>query len=462
LKTAGETGWTQTYGYDRYGNRAVTAGLVLDHQSLTPTSLNAFNASTNRLTASLYDAAGNQIQDAAGSRFTYDADNRQISSIVGVVSATYGYDGDGHRVRKGVANNATVYVYNVAGQLIAEYTDDPAPPSGGGGPSYLTTDHLGSTRVVTKSDGAVKARYDYVPFGEELPSGLRPTGIGYGGNDATKQKFTQKERDEESGLDYFGARYYSSPQGRFTGPDPNESVFTRQTSGEDGETEFRSDLSQPQHWNRYSYVLNNPLRLIDPDGKKWTESVHLGNAMLNVFAPPGTVLDLGDFLAHTRGVNFFYKDPSIEWAKIYTAGGSPENGGCVFGCFETYEAQPVALSLSLRFDIDEKTGKLNGVAVDLGRQDVISSGQNPLRTVWSPLPGLGRPPAEVTSVQINSGVLRGLTNQQLKALGNAFRMPQQGPLGPIATAVSQAVADEQKRRQEEERKRQEEEKKKKH
>jgi hypothetical protein len=184
--------------------------------------------------------------------------------------------------------------------------------------------------------------------------------------------------------------------------------------------------------------------------------------MVNVFAPPGTVLDLGSFLAHTRGVNFFYKDPSIQWAKISTAGAKPENGGCVFGCWETYESLPVALSLNLRFDIDEKTGNLTGVAVDLGRQDVISSGQNPLRTVWSPLPGFGRPAAEVTNVQINAGVLRGLTNQQLQALGNAFRRPQQGPLGPIATAISQGVADEEKRRQEEERKRQEEEKKKRH
>lgn len=121
----------------------------------------------------------------------------------------------------------------------------------------------------------------------------------------------------------------------------------------------------------------------------------------------------------------------------------------MLGCFETYEAQPVALSLNLRFDIDEKTGNLTGVAVDLGRQDVISSGQNPLRTVWSPLPGLGRPAAEVTNVQINTGVLRGLTNQQLQSLGDAFRRPQQGPLGPIATAINQAVGDEQKRRQEE-------------
>jgi hypothetical protein len=130
----------------------------------------------------------------------------------------YVYDGDGRRVKKIVAGSptrTTVFVYNPGGQLIAEYTSDPVPvPPGGGGTSYLTTDHLGSTRVVTGTNQsqAVKARYDYLPYGEEIPStaGGRSNVGGYGGGDSTRQKFTQKERDSESGLDYFLARYYSS------------------------------------------------------------------------------------------------------------------------------------------------------------------------------------------------------------------------------------------------------------
>jgi RHS repeat-associated protein len=62
---------------------------------------------------------------------------------------------------------------------------------------------------------------------------------------------TLKERDIETGLDYFGARYYASTQGRFSSPDRLLS------SGKEEE---------PQSWNRYSYVLNNPLALIDPSG----------------------------------------------------------------------------------------------------------------------------------------------------------------------------------------------------
>jgi RHS repeat-associated protein len=75
--------------------------------------------------------------------------------------------------------------------------------------------------------------------------------MGYSAADSTKQKFTQKERDNESGLDYFLARYYSSAQGRFTSADP------LLASGR---------IEGPQTWNRYAYAINNPLSYIDPTG----------------------------------------------------------------------------------------------------------------------------------------------------------------------------------------------------
>src|SRR5437867_5230935 len=65
------------------------------------------------------------------------------------------------------------------------------------------------------------------------------------------QKFTGKERDGETGLDNFGARYFSGPEGRFTSPDPLMASATAR---------------DPQTWNRYAYGLNNPLRFIDPTG----------------------------------------------------------------------------------------------------------------------------------------------------------------------------------------------------
>ena len=69
---------------------------------------------------------------------------------------------------------------------------------------------------------------------------------------------TGKERDAETGLDYFGARYMSSAQGRFTSPDPGMAG---------------SDPWKPQSWNAYSYTLNNPLRFTDPDGEAPIDAV---------------------------------------------------------------------------------------------------------------------------------------------------------------------------------------------
>jgi RHS repeat-associated protein len=67
------------------------------------------------------------------------------------------------------------------------------------------------------------------------------------------QLFTGKERDAETGLDYFGERYFSAAQGRFTSPDALMA---------------KNDwLVDPQRWNRYSYVRNNPLRYVDPNGE---------------------------------------------------------------------------------------------------------------------------------------------------------------------------------------------------
>ena len=109
---------------------------------------------------------------------------------------------------------------------------------------YYHLDALGSVRVVTNEAGAVVARHDFLPFGEEWnpPS-----------NAQEKKLFTGHERDAETGLDYFGARYHRPQVGRFTTVDP---VYT-----------WSENLVDPQRWNRYAYVRNNPLSWVDPDGR---------------------------------------------------------------------------------------------------------------------------------------------------------------------------------------------------
>ncbi len=256
ISTASEgTGpaWSQTYNYDQYGNRWV-ASVNLSLYSFTPTSSAAYNSS-NRLTTQFntnmaYDNAGNET-GIGGYLFTYDAENRQYSSSIGGSTTYYTYDGEGRRVMKSTPNGTTtVYVYDASGEVAAEYSSTPPPQIG---TLYLTPDHLGSTRIETNEVGAPVWYHDYLPFGEELLNGTGGRGSLYGVADAdgTTHKFTGKERDSETGLDYFGARYFSSAQGRFTSPD--KPLI--------GQQEI-----DPQSWNLYTYVRNNPLRYTDPDG----------------------------------------------------------------------------------------------------------------------------------------------------------------------------------------------------
>ena len=128
--------------------------------------------------------------------------------------------------------------------------------AGGEKIQWLVPDHLGTPRIILDQTGSLAnvKRHDYLPFGEELyaPAGGRTVAQGYTSGDGVRQQFTQKERDNETGLDYFGARYYSSTQGRFNGTDPLYVEMKR--------------LPYPQAWNLYTYTRNNPLRYIDDDG----------------------------------------------------------------------------------------------------------------------------------------------------------------------------------------------------
>jgi RHS repeat-associated protein len=118
-----------------------------------------------------------------------------------------------------------------------------------------------------------RPRHDYLPYGEELSAGIggRSVAQGYTASDSVRQQFTQKERDVETGLDYFLARYYSSVQGRFTSPDEFKGgayefwLLGDPSAGEKQALPF-GDIRLPQSHNKYQYCFNNPLKFIDPNG----------------------------------------------------------------------------------------------------------------------------------------------------------------------------------------------------
>jgi RHS repeat-associated protein len=244
LTSASDSGaWSRAFGYDPFANMWVTGSSGVALAGNTPTS-NVYNGS-NRMVGTSYDVAGNQVT-VNGDMLVYDAENHvalamEPPSLGGGVE-NYVYDGEGRRIGKWAFSNATVYVYDAFGELAAEYsTATNTPPCT---TCYLSLDHLGSTRLVTDQSGNVVARHDYLPFGEETTANTV---------DSINQKFTGKERDQETGLDYFGARYFGSALGRFTSPDPLMAS---------------AHASNPQSWNRYAYALNNPLLRIDPNGEE--------------------------------------------------------------------------------------------------------------------------------------------------------------------------------------------------
>ena len=281
--------WKQTFLYDRYGNRRFDINQTTIPNSVGSSSkvINpSISTQNNRFVVDQdgdnvddykYDFSGSLTQDAEGRKFSYNGENKQteVRNANNQVTATYEYDGDGNRVKKTIpaTGEITIFVYDADGDLSAEYTIN-SPPTPNPTTNYLTADALGSPRIITDNFGTVVARRDFMPFGEEIHAGIgnRTTGLKYD-SDSIAQKFTRKERDAETGLDYFEARYYSSKYGRFTTSDefvggPEELIEFDGMLGHN--PTFYAELTEPQSLNKYQYCLNNPLRYVDPDGHQTT------------------------------------------------------------------------------------------------------------------------------------------------------------------------------------------------
>ncbi len=283
LASASETGsgaWSEGYVYDDYGNRALCVANQNPAQTCSPvrqglpdltgetpttidTTVGNWYLSSNRVNMWGYDAAGSILSMTTPARsFTYDGEGRQVSATAAGLTNTYTYDGEGRRVTKIAWGQTTVYVYDAMGQLAAEY-------GGAGtdtGTHYLTADALGSARLETSGTAqtgpSVVRNYDYLPFGQEIGTGTAGRdatfSAGYYPSAATGQsnRFTGKPLDAETGLYFFGARYFSGAQGRWMTPDwsatPQPVPY--------------ADFGNPQTLNLYTYARNNPLVDTDPDG----------------------------------------------------------------------------------------------------------------------------------------------------------------------------------------------------
>jgi RHS repeat-associated protein len=125
---------------------------------------------------------------------------------------------------------------------------------------YFMSDHLGSSQMEIADGGWPIYSGQFAPYGQEMQNAqyIPPT---QSDGSTSNYKFTGKERDQESGNDYFGARYYGSTMGRFMSADWSAKA----------EPVPYAKLENPQSLNLYGYVGNNPLARVDMDGHSWLQ-----------------------------------------------------------------------------------------------------------------------------------------------------------------------------------------------
>jgi RHS repeat-associated protein len=261
------------YAYDVYGNRTQV------DNTLYPANIN-----TNRLSTASYDTAGNLTQWVPpGSvwtrQYTYDSMNMMSGqttvnqSVVDHIE-TYVYTADDERlwsIEGAISSNWAPVSHwtlrDLNGKVLRDFIDDGRDSSPDwhvfreyvyrdglllatnteNGTEHYSLDHLGTPRLVTNSSRNVIYSHQYFPYGGEWTLG--------GPTDGSTLRFTGHERDDDfrgevaGTLDYMHARYYSDNLGRFLSVDP-----------------VQGPAENPQSWNRYAYVFNNPVKFMDPLG----------------------------------------------------------------------------------------------------------------------------------------------------------------------------------------------------
>lgn len=313
--------YKQRFDYDRFGNlyRKAASNPTTGQQNplpFVPIEAGDIDKSKNQLaTGTVYDDAGQVITDNKFRQmsFAYDANGRQIKASKANTPDAYSvYDALGNRVATKNYNVWQYMIYNASGALIAEYG---VQSEGMGGVKYVQQDLQGSVRTVINNNGFVVARTDHQAFGEEigLNVGLRSIEQGYTADKATRQGFGQTENDQATGQQHTWFRKLETTAGRWTRPDPSKAQM---------------ELTDPQSFNRYAYVKNDPLNFNDPTGLS-TKCIHQAMTRFLAKLAGGRAAENADKLAEGAGkadsfrysatnpFNFFAgifrKGPSAKW-----------------------------------------------------------------------------------------------------------------------------------------------------
>ncbi|MEM7052740.1 MAG: RHS repeat-associated core domain-containing protein [Acidobacteriota bacterium] len=273
----------QAYGYDTFGN---LQSLTHFDGVRTRTRAFAMNRPKNQLSAAVYDGRGNLLRwgtegyrwdelnslvqrNFPAETYIYDAEDRRVMSLrmagtqIAGLHETYSLrdlDGKVLTLYRTVGGSGGAwdwdrdYVHDDQGRMMFVHTDEAAPRN----QHFFALDHLGSPLITTDAQGAFMEQALYWGFGED--AGSTTTDV---------RRFTGHERDPGrpgslDDLDYMLARYYSPWTGRFLSLDPSRESF---------------DPKNPQSWNRYAYVLNNPLKLTDPTGEVPVIAIAIGLAV---------------------------------------------------------------------------------------------------------------------------------------------------------------------------------------
>ena len=272
--------YTESYRYDAVGNltelKHLTGGAGVTRTLDRAGDANGLGALTagGLSVAYLYDGNGNLLQEGLARFFEWDHGDRlvgyrtQAGAGPASLTARYAYDGAGQRVKKVVraggkitvttyidgvferrrvaslgaeVRNDTIHVNDDRARVATVRVGPPFPGDATPAVQYHLADHLGSSTAVLDATGSPVTREEFTPYGETA----------FGGSATKRYRHGGKERDEETGLSYYGFRYYAPWLCRWVSPDP--------AGRKDGP-------------NLYQFVRGNPMRLTDPTGLQSNDS----------------------------------------------------------------------------------------------------------------------------------------------------------------------------------------------